>query len=371
LDLHVRNIELTQFKNFDRLQSDFHPRMNIVTGLNGSGKTNLLDSIYYLVFCKSAFTSSDQDTMQHGQSFMRICGNFAKSDQSLQVVAKVATGRSKEFLLNDQKYKRLADHIGLLPLVQICPDDIQLVKGHSDERRKLLDSHISQFDAEYLQHLLQYNKALKQRNAYLKTWSFGQPFDQSLLKSYDSVLIQSGTVIYDKRKQFIKDILGDFNSVYQSLSEKRETVSLHYKTYLDEYSMRDLLDKNLNADKTMHRTTQGVHRDDLVFAIHDKALKRTGSQGQQKTFIISLKLAMFYFLKRKKSLTPILLLDDIFDKLDGSRMGHLLAMVGGEEFGQVFITDTHPTRLSDRLDQMELDYKTFEISKGKLAKEVL
>jgi len=364
VNLFLRNIKLLQFKNYDSFQSSFNEGINLVTGLNGSGKTNLLDSIYYLAFCKSAYSATDLTNVKHGTDLMRLEGNFSISENAKQLVAKIKRGKKKEFVLNDQVYARLAEHIGLIPLVLICPDDIQLVKGHSDERRKLLDSHIAQFDREYLMHLLKYNKALKQRNALLKSWAKNGVGDSSVIKGYDEILIHSGQLIYDKRQHFVVKLMDDFNQTYRDLANKDESVGLTYSSVLEKSNMRDVIDENGNVDRMMQRTTQGIHRDDLTFEIQNYPLKKTGSQGQQKSFMIALKLAMYYFLKRQKKLKPILLLDDIFDKLDGERMNQLLAIVSSEEFGQVFISDTHATRLAERLLKMDVEFKQLEISGG-------
>jgi len=366
LKLQLQDLKLHQFKNYDSFQSTFHERLNLITGLNGSGKTNILDAIYYLAFCKSAYSATDLTNIQHGQGLMRLEGNFDIEEDKKNLVAKVVRSKRKEFILNDNPYDRLAEHIGLIPLVLICPDDIQLVKGHSDERRKLLDSHIAQFDQDYLMHLLKYNKSLKQRNALLKTWAKKGVSDSSLIKGYDEVLIQSGQVIHEKRKDFVKKLMEDFSKSYQQLANKDEHVSLTYKSILEQSNMRDVIDENSNIDRMMQRTTQGIHRDDLTFEIHNHPLKKTGSQGQQKSFMVALKLAMYYFLKRRKNRKPILLLDDIFDKLDGERMNQLLSIVSGDAFGQVFITDTHDTRLSSRLEKMEVGFQQIEISAGKV-----
>lgn len=366
MDLYLKNIKLLQFKNYDSLQSLFHPRINLITGLNGSGKTNILDAVYYLAFCKSAYSATDLTNIQHGQNLMRLEGDFSFDGRTKNLVAKIVKGKRKEFILDENAYTRLAEHIGLIPLVLICPDDIQLVKGHSDERRKLLDSHIAQFDHSYLLHLLKYNKSLKQRNALLKTWAKKGVGDSSLIKGYDEILIESGQVIYERRKDFVEKLIDDFSMSYEMLANKSEPVGLTYKSVLENASMRDVIDENASIDRMMQRTTQGIHRDDLTFEIFEHPLKKTGSQGQQKSFMVALKLAMYYFLKRQKELKPILLLDDIFDKLDGERMNQLLSIVSDDAFGQVFITDTHPTRLSERLDNMEVDYQQLEIAEGKI-----
>jgi DNA replication and repair protein RecF len=242
------------------------------------------------------------------------------------------------------------------------------VKGHSDERRKLLDSHIAQFDQSYLMHLLKYNKSLKQRNALLKTWAKKGIGDASLIKGYDEILVQSGQLIYEKRQDFVKQLLADFSQSYKTLADKDEEVSLTYNSVLEKASMRDVIDENRNIDRKMQRTTQGIHRDDLTFEIKGHPLKKTGSQGQQKSYMIALKLAIYFFLKRQKERKPILLLDDIFDKLDGERMNQLLAIVSAEDFGQVFITDTHATRLSDRLEKMSTAFQQLEVSEGSIVK---
>lgn len=366
MTLWLQQLELLHYKNYPELKCLLDQKVNLITGLNGSGKTNLVDAIYFLSFCKSSVNSVDKNNVQHGQNAMRIYGRFEINGDRQDVQCKVQAGRKKVFSLNENPYKRLSEHIGLIPLVIICPDDIQLVKGHSDERRKLLDSHLAQFDREYLTRLMEYNRVLKQRNAMLKSWAKGGVMDGTLLRSYDQQLHENGQVIFEKRKAFVEELQVSFQANYLRIADKEEAVEMTYNSALHVSPLIDLLEQKRDADRVLQRTTEGVHRDDLSFTISGHALKRTASQGQQKTFMVALKLAMYHFLKEKKKLSPILLLDDIFDKLDGRRMEHLLEIVSSGDYGQVFITDTHPNRLSDLLEKMDGTFKHIEVSQGKL-----
>ncbi len=367
MPLYLSKLILTNFKNYPSYQVDFHPDLNVITGLNGAGKTNLLDAVYYLCFCKSAFQARDPLNILDGESFFRIEGGFnSAGDGEGNVQVDVIScaymkGRKKVMERNKIPYKKITEHIGFCPLVLIAPDDVQIVKGGSSERRRLLDGTLSQYDLGYLEALLQYERVRKQRNALLKQFATQKYFDETLIQTYDEQLILFGQEIFEKRKQLLKDLHPIFQSFYQNISSSRELVDFRFESQLEQNTLGNLLKKSREKDRIMQRTTVGIHKDDLLFEIKSFELKQLGSQGQQKSFLIALKLAIYQLLAQKTNQQPLLLLDDIFDKLDGERIEHLLKLVTGENFGQIFVTDTHTNRLGDILDKLSLDFKHFEI----------
>ena len=343
----------------------FSPRINLVYGHNGAGKTNLLDAIYYLCFCKSNFSASDANNIRHTRRFFRLEGAFVLKGISEHITAKVSKGRRKEMERNKIPYARLSQHIGLLPLIMIAPDDIELIKEGSEIRRKMLDALISQFNAEYLQNLIEYNKTLAQRNALLKRFADENRFDATLLEVYDNRMAPLAQEIHKQRARTIKTLQPFINQCYRNISAGAEEVGCDYKSSLKRAKMETILKRNLTADRMMQRTTDGIHRDDLPFTIGGYSLKKFGSQGQQKSFLIALKLAHYRYLAEQKNSLPILLLDDIFAKLDENRIAKLLQIVADkEQFGQIFITDTRLERMTDLFDKIGLTYKAFGIENG-------
>ena len=309
------------------------------------GKTNLLDAIYYLCMGKSYFSVRDQYLVQHGADFFRLVGQFTLGERQDKLVVKVVPRQRKELELNGRVYDKLADHVGRFPVVIVVPDDTQLIKEGSEERRRFLDNTLSQLDQEYLQHLLQYNKVLKQRNALLKQWG-GRLQSEDLLSIYDQQLLKPAQYIHARRAAFIEQFQPPFQEAHQAICGGQETVGLTYRSALTDTTLEELLLSRREKDVIMERTTQGIHRDDLVFQLDEHPLKRLGSQGQLKSFVLALKLAQYRFLKSERQVAPILLLDDIFDKLDPQRVEQLVSYILREDFGQIFISDTDQERIS-------------------------
>jgi len=345
--------------------------LNIITGLNGSGKTNLLDAIYYLCFCKSYFQTTDTQNILHEEVFFRIEGSFLeKSSNRNTLISSAYQKRSKKIIARNQvPYNSLTEHIGFCPLILIAPDDIQLINSGSSERRRLMDGTLSQFDAVYLENLMHYKKNLRQRNALLKNFASTHSFDAALLQSYDAQLVKSAPSLHQSRREFIEELSPIFQKFYSQLANHQESVSLEYKSSLKEEDFALILQKNQQKDRILQRTSEGIHKDELVFKLGDFPLKKMGSQGQKKSFLIALKLAFYEFIQTNKQLAPLLLLDDIFDKLDGERTQRLLEIVTQEPFGQVFITDTQLERLQVILQKLSLSFKHFEIAQGKIKVE--
>lgn len=329
------------------------------------GKTNILDAIHYLCLSKSHFTASDRHVAQHDADFFRLEGIFERDERTERIVAKVIPGKQKILERNGLAYERMADHIGLLPLVMLTPDDTQLALEGSEARRKFLDGSLAQLDALYLTHLMQYNRVLKQRNALLKREDFIRHPQPVLLDAYKEQMVEPAALIYAHRQRFAEEFTPLFQKFYASLSGSKEEVACTYRTQLHKESMAELLEKNLNRDVILQRTSAGLHRDDLVFVMDGHPLKRFASQGQLKSFILALKLAQYELLRQKKNTGPLLLLDDIFDKLDGDRVRSLLQLILDAAFGQVFITDTDPDRLRRIVEDAGTDFHFFHVADGK------
>lgn len=329
------------------------------------GKTNLLDAIYYLCMGKSYFATTDQYIVQHEQDFFRLVGIFEHEEKKDQIVVKVKPRKSKELELNGKRYDRLVDHVGRFPVVIVVPDDTQLIHEGSEERRRFLDNTLSQLDSVYLGHLLQYNKVLKQRNALLKQRA-GRSLPEDLLSVYDQQLAGPAQYIYERRAAFVASFIPPFQHAHEAICGGQEKVSLRYRSHLEEKSLPEILAESREKDRVLERTTQGVHRDELVFKLGGHPLKRLGSQGQLKSFVLALKLAQYRFLQAERQLSPILLLDDIFDKLDPQRVEQLLAYILAEDFGQIFLSDTDEQRIRSVLEQHQrVRPKLFAVKEGK------
>ncbi|MBL7883427.1 MAG: DNA replication/repair protein RecF [Bacteroidia bacterium] len=362
--MFLRSISLINFKNYPETELQFSPKINCLTGNNGEGKTNILDAIHYLSFCKSFFNPIDSQNISHQAPFFVIQGNFENNEQQDDVYCGLKRNQKKIFKRNKKEYQRLADHIGLFPLVMISPADSELITEGSESRRKFLDSIIAQFDKNYLDNLIQYNKVLSQRNALLKHFGDSGKFDSTSLEIWDVQLIEYGIKIFQTRQQFIQDFIPFFQKHYELISGGKEFVGIEYVSHLNKQPFDEALSNVLNRDKAMEYTTVGIHKDDLEFTINQYPIKKYASQGQQKSFLIALKLAQFDFIKKIKKVSPILLLDDIYDKLDDLRVKQLMELVSSNNFGQLFITDTHPTRLSELFQLSNTDFKTFKINNG-------
>ncbi|MDC9722103.1 MAG: DNA replication and repair protein RecF [Urechidicola sp.] len=359
--MYLQKLTLFNFKNFESKSFDFQDKINCFVGDNGVGKTNVLDAIYYLSFGKSYFNPVASQNIRHQQDFFMIEGNYKINGRGETVVCSLKRGQKKVIKRNDKEYEKFSDHIGFLPLVIISPADRDLIVEGSDTRRKFVDSVISQSDKIYLKALINYNKVLVQRNALLKYFAANRIFDALNLKVYDEQLEEYGTIIYQKRKEFLEVFTPIFEARYKVIANAKEKVSLKYRTQLDDGSLTDLLAQSLEKDRVMQYTSVGIHKDDLLFEIDGYSVKKFGSQGQQKSYLIALKLAQFDFIKNLAKLKPILLLDDIFDKLDDLRVAQIIDLVNQDEFGQLFISDTHPDRTEEVVKKTNQSYQIFKL----------
>jgi len=349
-----KKISLTGYKNYQAKTFDFNERIVGICGLNGKGKTNLLDAINYLCFTKSYFSKSDILNIHFGEEGFRLEGdlqNENEENKSEKIVCIYRASQKKEFYLNDIAYEKFSHHIGKFPCVIIAPDDIEMITDGSEERRKFIDTLISQVDPEYLQHLIIYNKVLAQRNGFLKNESLRGRFDFALLETLDEQLIPDGNYIHKTRMTFFQKLFPLVQQFYKDISGNNEEISLEYNSLLNENNFEELLIASRQKDRLTQRTNVGVHKDDLIFLLHGNVFKSIASQGQRKSLLFACKLAEFEILKKAKGFAPILLLDDVFEKLDESRIKNLLKYVCKENNGQVFITDTHAERMANSLSQ--------------------
>ena len=362
--MHLQKLFLINFKNYSGADINFCNKFNCFVGNNGEGKTNLLDAIHYLSFCKSFFNPVDSQNILNDAPFFVIQGEFSKEEKEENIYCGLKRNERKIFKRNQKEYDKLAEHIGLIPLVLVSPADEELITGGSESRRKFIDGVISQHDKHYLEQLIHYNKVLAQRNSLLKSFNENRYFDKDTLEIWDMQLIPSGEIINKKRDAFIKAFIPLFQKFHTHISGNNETVILEYESQLNQDSFNRQLEENLHKDRNVLYTTTGIHKDDLFFKINGFPAKKMGSQGQQKTYLLALKLAQFEYLKKIKNTVPLLLLDDIFDKLDESRVTGLMEIVSSDDFGQIFITDTNSNRVSEILLNLQVDFKTFIISNG-------
>ena len=367
--MFLARLSVLNFKNHEDSSLELSNNINCFVGNNGSGKTNLLDAIHYLSFTKSYFNSQDALNIKHEQPFLSVEGHFNKDGMDEIVHCGIKRGAKKVMKRNKKSYERLADHIGLFPLVMISPTDTNLILEGSEARRKYLDAVISQFDRAYLDQLIQYGKLIAQRNAVLKQIAKGGSFDNSALDLYDEQIIPIAKQIFEKRKSFLEELLPVFRSYYRNISGNNEEVTIEYKSQLLEGELANLLYANRKKDKLLQYTSVGVHKDDLLFQLDAFPIKKIGSQGQQKTFLMALKLAQFDFMKSALGYKPMLLLDDVFDKLDDNRVEQLMTLVDQHHFGQIFLTDTHPERSVHIFNKIQADFKVFHIKEGTVEKE--
>lgn len=368
----LQQLSVFNFKNYKDSNLSFLEGTNAFTGPNGAGKTNLLDAIHYLSLCKSYFNPIDSHHIRVGEDFFMVQGAFENVHASIdQITCGLKRNQKKQFKKNKKDYPRLADHIGQFPLVMITPNDASIISEGSEERRRFMDSVISQTDNRYLDHLILYNKLLLQRNQLLKTAAERGQLDLALLEVFDQQLAEVGTPIFEQRERFLEDYIPYFHQHYSYLTGDAEVIKLVYESPLLKDDFATLLTRNLQKDRLLERTSQGIHKDDLIFSIHDDMpLKRFGSQGQQKSFLIALKLAQYSYLKQKKSFNPLLLLDDIFDKLDDARTKKLMQMVSDDAFGQIFLTDTNADRIRKIFEEINRPIRIFEVKEGQ-ADEIL
>ncbi|MBS1495515.1 MAG: DNA replication/repair protein RecF [Bacteroidetes bacterium] len=359
--LQLSTITITHFKNYDITSFDFDKRVIGICGLNGVGKTNLLDAIYYCCFTKSYFSNSDNLNIGFDKDGFRLSALFKKKEEAQQVICICRGAGKKEFSLNNVPYDRLSMHIGILPAVIIAPDDIEIIIGGSEGRRKYLDALLSQLDAEYLQQLMTYNKLLQQRNSLLKRFAEQGKTDDTLLQVLDMQLLPPASYVFEKRKIFCSELRPLVHDFYHQLAANKEEVKFTYESKLLEENLESLLNKNKEKDKILQRTNAGIHKDDLSFYLNGQVFKNIASQGQRKSLLFALKLAEYQLIKKYKGFSPILLLDDVFEKLDDNRMHQLLHWVCNHNDGQVFITDTHKDRLVEAFSNLHIDARVIEL----------
>ncbi len=359
--LRLHKITITHFKNYDISYFNFSKNIIGISGLNGIGKTNLLDAIYYCCFTKSYFTNTDSLNTNFEKDGFRLEGNFDNSGDLQKITCINRNTSKKEFLLNDVPYEKLSKHIGLLPAVIIAPDDVEIIIGGSEGRRRYLDTVICQLDGEYLQQLIIYNKVLLQRNSLLKRFAEQGKIDLGLLEIINNQLINPGKIVFEKRERFSQKLIPLIELFYKRIADNYETVSFIYRSKLQENDFESILKKMFEKDRIVQRTSEGIHKDDITLTLNEQPFKSIASQGQRKSLLFALKLAQYQLLKDYKSFSPILLLDDVFEKLDEKRMERLLQWVCHENDGQVFITDTHPQRLQSIFEKLQIDGQLIEL----------
>lgn len=361
--MRLTSISILNYKNIHEADLSFSAKINCFIGNNGMGKTNILDAIYFLSFCKSHSNPIDSQNILHNADFFLLQGKYELDGKTEDIYCGMKQRHKKQFKRNKKEYERLSDHIGLLPLVMVSPNDSELISEGSEERRKFIDGVISQYNKTYLNHLLNYNNALKQRNALLKLET---AVDDSLLDIWEEQMAFYGNYIYEQRQLFISEFIPVFQKLYTHISLGNEEVSLNYHSQHQEHDIKQRMIATRDRDRILGYSTQGIHKDDLEMTLDGFPIKRVGSQGQNKTYLISLKLAQFDFLKRAHNLSPLLLLDDIFDKLDATRVEQIVELVSGETFGQIFITDTNREHLDSILAHLGQDAAIFLVDNGKI-----
>lgn len=359
--MRLQKLNLLNYKNFSEINFEFDAKINCFVGRNGIGKTNILDSIYHLAYGRSYFNSIGIQNIKHDEDFFVIDGQFVKEDRIHQVVCSLKKGQKKILKKNGKIYDKFSEHIGFIPLVIISPSDSDLISEGSETRRKFIDAIISQLDSDYLNQLIKYQKVISQRNALLKYFFINQIFDKDTLSIYNEQLSVLGSFLYQKRKEFLADFTPIFNKYYSIIADNNEHVNLVYESQLFDKDLLSLLEENLQKDRAVQYTSVGIHKDDLLFEIESHPIKKFGSQGQQKSFLIALKLAQFEFVKQQNNVKPILLFDDIFDKLDKFRVSKIIDLVNQNTFGQIFISDTDEERTENVIKNTNQPYKLFPL----------
>lgn len=359
--MFIKNLKLFNFKNHNEKSFDFSPEINCFVGNNGAGKTNILDALHYLSMAKSFLGNLDAQNILHDSDFFAIEAEIQGEEKNDIIKVQLPKEGKKIIKKNDKTYERIADHIGFLPSVMISPYDANLISDGSESRRKFLDAMISQTDSDYLFALIQYQKTLQQRNALLKYFAKNRTFDLDSLEIYNEPLTKFGTQIFEKRQRFVASILPTIQHFYEIISKGNEKVTVIYESNLNEQNFEEILSENLEKDRVLTYTSRGIHKDDLRFEMNENLIKKFGSQGQQKSFLIALKLAQIKRIKDITNKNPILLLDDIFDKLDDNRVSQLIELVNQQNFGQIFITDTHRERTESVVKRINEESKIFQI----------
>lgn len=359
--MFLSKLALVNFKNYGEIELRFSSKINCFIGNNGVGKTNLLDAIHYLSMCKSYFNNIDSQNIRYSDDFFVIQGEYAMDGTQDNILCAAKRNARKQFKKNGKEYQKFSEHIGLIPLVMISPADSSLIIDGSEERRKFINSVISQYDRQYLEDTINYNRALANRNQLLKSFAKTNTFDKDSLEIWDVQLFTIGQRIFAVRESFISKLLPVFQKYYDFVSEGKEHVEIIYQSDLQSGDYAGLLQTSLTKDRILQYTTTGIHKDDLLLNINGYQIKKAGSQGQQKTFLVALKLAEFDFISDLKGFKPILLLDDIFDKFDKQRVKQILRLVADDNFGQIFITDTNEDHLKEILKDIEIEHKLFKI----------
>jgi len=362
LNMYLRKLALTNFKNYDSTELEFSPRINCFVGNNGVGKTNILDAIHYLSLTKSFFNNIDSISIRHDEDYFIINGTFEINGEEDLIYCAFQKQKQKVLRKNSKEYQKLSEHVGKYPVVMISPADSALISEGSEERRKFLNKIISQYNAEYLDSVLKYSKALQHRNRLLKDFKLTGKFENDELLIWDSQLVKYGTYVYEERKSLVEELIPVFQEHYSMICSGKEEVRLSYRSHLSEGNFSEALVSSVSKDRFLEYTTFGIHKDDLMLEMNGHSVKSLGSQGQQKSYLVALKLAKFDYIRRKSGISPILLLDDIFDKFDAERVEQIIRLVGDHRFGQIFITDTHQSRLHEILSSHNTDYKLFRIS---------
>jgi DNA replication and repair protein RecF len=364
--MHLKQLNLLNFKSYHQLEVIMHPKINCFVGNNGEGKTNLLDSIFYISMCKSNFNSIDYQNIKHENDFFVIQGLYERLEKEENIYCAVKKDSGKTFKRNGKEYQRLAEHIGLLPIVIISPADSSLILDGSEERRRFMNGVISQYNKPYLDNIIKYNKLLASRNRILKDRNYNAKTLEDLLEVIDYQIDSLAHPIFEQRQEFTHNLTPIFQKYYNSVSQGAEKVELIYQSNLEEKRMKDILHENIEKDRILQYTSKGIHKDDLILTLNGHPIKKEGSQGQQKTYLIALKLAQFNFIQQISGIKPILLLDDIFDKLDMIRVEQFIRLVTDNEFGQIFITDTNKSRLDSILENAGIGFFLFNVNNGEV-----
>jgi DNA replication and repair protein RecF len=359
--MHLKSLSLVNFKNYEQLEIPLSPKINCFVGENGVGKTNILDAIHYLALCKSYLNPVDTQNIRYDEDYSLIQGLFERQEKEENIYCGIRRQKKKQFKRNQKDYQKLSEHIGLIPLVMVSPSDSILINGGSEERRKFMNGVIAQYSRPYLENLIQYNRALTQRNRLLKDFAARGNFNREMLVIWDEQMIRYGQPVFDERKRFVDELLPVFSSYYGQVSGNQEQVTLKYRSSLLEQEFRQGLEGSVEKDRILQYSTFGIHKDDLDMSLGEHSLKKSGSQGQQKTFLVSLKLAEFDFIHKRTGIPPILLLDDIFDKFDASRVRHIISLVAENHFGQIFITDTNESRMLGILESLPANHRVYRI----------
>jgi DNA replication and repair protein RecF len=362
--MYIRELSVVNFKNIEHAEFQFSDSLNCFIGNNGAGKTNLMDAIYYLSFCKSFLNPVDGQNIRFDQDFFMLQGKYSRLDSEELVYCGLKRNQKKIVKRNQKEYKKLSEHIGLVPLIIVTPSDTNLISGGSEERRRFVDSVISQYDAIYLENLIRYNRALQQRNNLLKQFAANNVFQLESLEVWDDQLVKYGQLIHEVRKVFIGKLQPIFQQYYELISGGNELVGLRLQSDLSDNDYARVLKSSVGKDRVLQFTTTGIHKDDFEFELSGYPIRKFGSQGQKKTYLVALKLAQFDFMKEVSGLTPILLLDDIFDKLDKNRVEQIVKLVANDHFGQIFITDTNREHLDQMIESLETESRIFTISNG-------